>query len=140
MNTEKLKEFINNSDSSRIQKIAMTGFITRAEESEDKNSEDRQLVIDIANEKRLSEIVLSNDEVKIYKVSPNHTNKDGDDWNIKYPYRSIFKNKNGKWERSCTVSPSLDTAYLVYLENKYLGYNSRFSEFAIKMLEIKIEG
>lgn len=135
MNTEKLKELITNSDSNQLQKNVMIGFITRAEESEDKNSEDRQLVIDIANEKRLSKIVLSNDEVKIYTVNP----KGKDDWETKYPYRSIFKNKKGQWERTCTVSPSFDLAYLTYLEKKYLGLNSQFTDFAIKMLEIKIE-
>ena len=86
--------------------------------------------------KNLDEVVLSNDDVKIYTVRP----KEKDDWDTKYPYKSIFKNKKGKWERSCIVSPSLDTAYLAYLESKYLGNNSKFTDFAIKMLEIKIEG
>lgn len=78
---------------------------------------------------------MSNDDVKIYTVRP----KEKDDWETKYPYRSIVKNKDGKWTRSCTVSPTLDIAYLVYLENKHLGLNSQFSEFAMKMLGIKIE-
>lgn len=136
MNTEKLKELITNSDSSQAYKNIIIGFIDRATENDSLKREDRKLIEEVGSVKHLDEVVLSNDDVKIYTVYP----KGKDDWETKYPYRSIFKNKNGKWERSNTVSPSLDTAYIVYLENKYLGYNSRFSEFAIKMLEIKIEG
>jgi len=44
-----------------------------------------------------------------------------------------------KWQRVNTVSPTLDTAFLCYLESKYLDANSRFTDFALKMLEIKIE-
>ena len=44
-----------------------------------------------------------------------------------------------KWQRVNTVSPSLDVAFLCYLESKYLDANSRFTDFALKMLEIKIE-
>ncbi len=135
MNTEKLKELIDNSDSNQLQKNVMMGFIDRAKENESLRREDRKLIEEFGNVKHLSEVVLSNDEVKIYTVAA----KGKDDWDTKYPYRCIFKNKNGKWEKTHTVSPSLDTAYLVYLEKKHLGLNSQFFEFAIKMLEIKIE-
>lgn len=135
MNTEKLKELITNSDSNQLQKNIMIGFIERAKEKESLRVEDRKIIEEVGNVKHLDEVVLSNDDVKIYTVRP----KEKDDWDTKYPYRSIFKNKNGKWERTCTVSPSFDLAYLTYLEKKYLGINSQFTDFAIKMLEIKIE-
>ncbi len=135
MNTEKLKELIDNSDSNQLQKNVMIGFIDRAKENESLRREYRKLIEEVGDVKNLHEIVLSNDEVKIYTVQA----KDKDDWDTKYPYRSIFKNNEGRWQRTCTVSPSLDVAYLVYLEKKYLGLNSQFSNFAIKMLEIKLE-
>jgi len=135
MNTEKLKELITNSDSNQVRKNIMIGFIDRATENDSLKREDRKLIEEVGSVKHLDEVVLSNDDVKIYTVRP----KGNDDWDTKYPYRSIFKNKNGKWERTCTVSPSFDLAYLTYLEKKYLGLNSQFTDFAIKMLDIKIE-
>lgn len=92
--------------------------------------EDRQLVKDVASEKQLLEVVFSTDDVKIYTVYGN------DEFAIKYPYRSIFMYK-GNWQRACQIAPTLDTALLIYLEHKYLGLNSNFTNFAIKMLEIK---
>jgi hypothetical protein len=135
MNTEKLKELINNSELNQLQQNVMVGFIDRANELEQLRREDRKLIEEAGGVNYLDEVILSNDDVKIYTVRP----KEKDDWETKYPYRSIVKNKDGKWTRSCTVSPTLDIAYLVYLENKHLGLNSQFSEFAMKMLGIKIE-
>lgn len=135
MNTEKLKELITNSDSNQLQKNIMIGFIDRANELESLRREDRKLIELIASEKYIDEVVISNEDVRIYKIK----NNDKESWGYKYPYRSIVKDKNGIWRRSVTASPTLDLAYLVYLENKYLGLNSKFHEFAIKMLDIKIE-
>lgn len=135
MNTEKLKELITNSDSSQAHKNIMIGFIDKAKENESLRREDRKLIEEVGSVKHLDEVILSNDDVKIYTVRP----KGVEDWDTKYPYRSISKDKEGKWRRNATVSPTLDLAYLVYLENKYLGLNSQFSDFAIKMLGIKIE-
>lgn len=133
MTTEKIKELINNSEMPNIQKNVLNGFIDRAKEQQEKKLQDRYLIKKVANEKKLSEVILSTDEVKIYTVSGN------DEWDIKYPFRSIYLRENGTWERTNTVSPNLDLAYLVYLQYKHLGLNSQFVDFAVKMLDIKIE-
>jgi hypothetical protein len=135
MNTDKLKELINNSDSNQVHKNIMIGFIDRVNETESKYREDRKLIEEVGGVKHLDEVILSNDDVKIYTVTPSEK----DERETKYHYRSIVKNKDGKWTRSCTVSPTFDIAYLVYLENKHIGLNSQFSEFAMKMLVINIE-
>lgn len=132
-NTEKLVEFVNNSELPQLQKSVMIGFITRAENQEADKQEDRMLIEQVANEKNLSRVILSTDEVKIYTVNGKG------EWDTKYPYRSIYIDKKGTWQRSCTVSPSLDIAFLVYLQNKYLGLNSQFTEFALKILEIPLD-
>lgn len=131
MNTEKIKEFVNNSELSQLQKNVMVGFIDRTNQEEQKKREDRKLIEQVACEKKLSEIMLSTDEVKIYTVYGK------DEWEIKYPFRSIFLSKMGVWERNVVVAPSFDVALLIYLERKYLGDNSQFAKFASKMLEIK---
>jgi hypothetical protein len=136
MVTDKLKEFVNNSDLPPLQKNLMNGFIDRAKDEQERKREDRQLIEQVALEKNLSEVILSTDCVKIYTVTPRKPN---DEWNAKYPFRSIYIGEKGTWERSSTVSPSLDLAFLVYLEYKHLGLNSEFTSFAIKMLEIKLD-
>jgi hypothetical protein len=133
MEENKIKEFVNNSELSQLQKNAMNAFIDRAKDEQKRKREDRQLVEKVANEKKLSEVILSTDEVKIYTV----TGKDG--WDVKYPFRSIYLKKNGTWERTNIVSPSFDIAFLIYLQFKHLGYNSQFVNFAMKMLEIPNE-
>lgn len=133
MNIDKLKELIESSELSQLQKNVMNGFIQRAKDEQERKSEDRQLIEQVANVKNLSEVVLSTYEVKIYTVSGI------DEWDIKYPFRSIYLDKQGKWRRVNTVAPTLDTAFLNYLEYKHIGWNTRFADFAIKMLEIKLE-
>ena len=88
MNTEKLKELITNSDSNQVHKNIMIGFIDRATENDSLRREDRKLIEEVGSVKNLDEVVLSNDDVKIYTVRP----KEKDDWDTKYPYKSIFKN------------------------------------------------
>ena len=129
MTTEKSKEFVNNSELPQLQKNIMNGFIDRAKEEQERRREDRQLIEDVACERKISEVILSTDEVKIYTVS-------GKEWDIKYPFRIIYKSKEGTWVRCNTASPNIDTAYLVYLQYKHLGLNSQFVDFAMKMLEI----
>jgi hypothetical protein len=128
MTTEKIKELVNNSELPQLQKNVMNSFIDRAKDEQERKREDRQLIEQVANEKKLSEVILSTDEVKIYTVSGK------DEWDIKYPFRSIYVGKKGTWERANTVSPNLDLAYLVYLQYKHLGLNSQFVDFAMKML------
>lgn len=130
MGTEKIKELINNSEFSQIHKNVFNGFIDRAKDEQDRKQEDRKLIEQVANEKKLSEVILSTDEVKVYTVSGK------DEWDVKYPYRSIYLSKKGTWERSNTVSPNLDLAFLIYLQYKHLGLNSQFVDFSMKMLEI----
>lgn len=132
MKTEKLKELVSNSNLPQLQKNVMNGFIDRVTEEQERKREDRQLIEQVANEKKLSEIILSTDEVKIYTVSGN------DEWDVKYPFRSIYLGKKGTWERTNMVSPNLDLAFLSYLQYKHLDEASQFVYFAAKMLEIDI--
>lgn len=134
MDLSKIKDAINSIDCNQMQKNVMKGFIDRASEDHNERIKDRTLIEDVAREKKLLEVIVSNDDVKIYTVSGK------EEWDVKYPYRSIFKDhKSGKWLTSNTVSPNLEVAYLVYLEKKYLGFNSQFVPFAAKMLEITID-
>ena len=130
---KKLEELVNESNLVPRFKLQYLGFIANAREVFQKEKEIRDLIEQVANVKRLSEVILSTDEVIIYTVNGK------DEWDIKYPFRSIYKNKDGKWIRVDTVSPTFDTAFVYYLEYKYLGLNSRFTDFALKMLEIELK-
>lgn len=132
MKTDKINEIIRtNTDLNQMTKNVMLGFIARCAERDEQRQYDRQLINEVTRENKLDEVILSANDVKIYTVSGN------DEWDIKYPYRSIYLNtKDNKWHACHTVSPTLDMAYLVYLQNKHLGANSQFVDFAIKMLEM----
>lgn len=130
---ESIEKLINESTLSTIQKNVAVGFVKRAQLSKEKYSADRHLIEETDKHVILTDIILSTDDVKIYKVTGKH------EWDIKFPFRSIFLNSKGKWERIDTVSPSLDIAFLCYLGKKYIGSNSQFTDFAVKMLGIKIE-
>ena len=129
MDVGKIKQFIDSSELPKLQKNVMNGFIDRAKESQEKRRSDVALIEEIARRKLL-EVILSTDELKIYTVSGK------DEWDIKYPFRSIYINKKGEWDNVTTVSPTLDLAFLTYLQYKHLGLNSEFANFAMKMLEI----
>lgn len=134
MVVNKLKELVENSQElNPMQRNHILGFISRAEEMETKYQYDRDLVEAIAKERKPFEVVLSNERVKIYKVTGK------DEWDTKYPFRSILCNEKGVWEKCSTVSPTFDLAFLTYLEKRHIGLNSQFVEFAAKMLEIKID-
>jgi hypothetical protein len=137
MKLDTLNELVDNSELGQLQKNITKGFLARANDYELERAEKRDLIEKIYGNVAIDEIVLATDEVIIFKTL--FRKRDGHEWDTKYPFRSILL-KNGKWERNSTVSPSLDTAFLCYLEGKYLGGNSNFTEFAMKMLEIKIEG
>ena len=135
MNTERIIDLINNDETlSRFQKNILNGFISRSEVRQNEYNEDRKLVEEIANEKRSFEVLLSNEDVKIYKVDSN-----GDEWDTKYPYKSIYFNSKGQWERTSVASPTFDTAFLSYLSVKNLGLNSDFVEFTCKILNIDLK-
>ena len=135
MDTSRLEDLIKGSDMNQIHKNVSLGFIFRAKEDIIERIKIRDLVEETANEKKLNKIVLSTDEVIIYTIHPR---REMDEWDIKYPFRSIYFDGNN-WKRVNRVSPSLDVAFLCYLECKNLNDNSRFTDFALKMLEIKIE-
>lgn len=133
MNIQALEDLLAKSELNTLQKNLLSRFIARAKHEQNKKNEYLQLVEQVANERRVSEILYSNDEVIIYSINGK------DEWDIKYPIRGIFINENKVWKRIHNVSPSFDLAYLNYLEKKHLGDNSQFTDFAIKMLGIKIE-
>ena len=131
MITDKIIALIESSDMMPTRKLIAKSKIEQITELEQKRKEDRDLIEKIADEKKISEIVFSNTDVKIYTVFSNR------EWDIKNPYRIIYKNEGGAWRKCNTILPSLDLAYLTYLEHKHIGLNSQFAKFAAKMLEIK---
>jgi hypothetical protein len=94
---------------------------------------DKLLIENVSKESKLLEVILSTDEVKIYTVKGDHN------WDVKYPFRIIYKNKQCVWVRCDTVSPSFDIAMLVYLQWKYIGRNTDFVNFTMKMLDFPKE-
>lgn len=134
MNTDRLLQLIEESDMVQMQKNVSRGFVHRAKENEDKRAEARELIEKVYNKCTLEDISIITDEFIIFKI----IGRKGDEFDIKYPYRSIFF-KDNKWYRIHTVCTSIDEALLAYLGEKYLGSNNTFAYFAMKMLEIKIE-
>jgi hypothetical protein len=134
MNTERLEQLIKESDWLLTHKNIHLGFISRAKENEDKRSEVRDLIEKVYSKCTLESIPIITDEFIVFKI----IGKKDDKWDTKYPYRGIFF-KDSKWNRIHTVCTSVDEVLLTYLGEKYLGGNSQFADFAIKMLNIKIE-
>lgn len=132
MITENLDKLISESDLSSTVKSVLTGYIGRAKAVQEKLSSDKELIATVARVKNVSEVLISTDEVIIYTVTPS-----GDEWNTKYPFRSIYK-KDDRWLSCSIVSPTLDTAFLCYLSRKHIGEGSQFHDFAIKMLDIEV--
>ena len=128
---EIIKQVIEESNHTSLVKTLANKYIDGLEEMLSTRSLNRELVETVAREKHLLDILYASDEVIFYTVYGN------DEWTIKYPVRSIYKNNKGNWERCATVSPTMDTAYLVYLENKQDARG--FADFALKMLDIKLE-
>ena len=128
---EIIKQVIEESNHTSLVKTLANKYIDGLEEMLSTRSLNRELVETVAREKHLLDILYASDEVIFYTVYGN------DEWSIKYPVRSIYKNDNGNWERCATVAPTMDTAYLVYLENKQDARG--FADFALKMLDIKLE-
>jgi len=134
MNTERLEQLIDGSDMNQMQKNISKGFISRAKENEDKRSEVRDLIEKIYSKCTLESIPIIADEFIVFKI----IGKKDDEWDTKYPYRGIFF-KDNKWNRIHTVCTSVDEVLLTYLGEKYLGGNSQFADFTMKMLNMKIE-
>jgi hypothetical protein len=112
-----------------IQKIKAKGLVSLGEQYIEKFDADVKIISNFTGE-TVENIILSTDEVKIYKIVPTK-----DEWTVKYPYRVVFK-KNDKWGRCHTVCTSFDEAILTYLGEKYDGQNSQFASFAMKMLQM----
>ena len=128
---ENIKRLIAESDNNTLFKTIANRYIDGVEDMLSTRSLNRELVETVAREKHLLDILYASDEVIFYTVYGY------DEWSIKYPVRSIYKNDKDNWERCATVAPTMDTAYLVYLENKK---NARcFADFALKMLDIKLD-
>ncbi len=128
---ENIKQLIIESDSNTLFKTLANRYIDGVEDMLSTRSLNRELVETVAREKHLLDILYASDEVIFYTVYGK------DEWSIKYPVRSIYKNDKGNWERCATVAPTMDTAYLVYLEDKQKARG--FADFALKMLDIKLE-
>ena len=128
---ENIKQLIEESDSNALFKKLANRYIDGAENIFSIERKNRELVETVAREKHLLDILYASDEVIFYTVYGN------DEWSIKYPVRSIYKNDKDNWERCATVAPTMDTAYLVYLEDKQKARG--FADFALKMLDIKLE-
>jgi len=128
---EIIKQVIEESNHTSLVKTLANKYIDSTEYVLSFERKNRELVETVAREKHLLDILYASDEVIFYTVYGN------DEWSIKYPVRSIYKNDKDNWERCATVAPTMDTAYLVYLEDKQKA--RRFADFALKMLDIKLE-
>ena len=128
---EIIKQLIEESNHTSLVKTLANKYIDGTEDLLSIKRKNRELVETVAREKHLLDILYASDEVIFYTVYGN------DEWSVKYPVRSIYKNDKGNWERCATVAPTMDTAYLVYLENKQDARG--FADFALKMLDIKLE-
>jgi len=128
---ENIKQLIEESDSNALFKKLANRYIDGAENIFSIERKNRELVETVAREKQILDILYASDEVIFYTVYGS------DEWSVKYPVRSIYKNNKDNWERCATVAPTMDTAYLVYLEDKQKARG--FADFALKMLDIKLE-
>lgn len=137
MNTqERLIALIDTEENtSVIQKNSLKGFVERACKKDNRDRDLRQFVSEIATEPNIDEIVFSDEDVIIYTVNV----RKNDEWSQKYPFRFLVKRESGAWLKANEVSPTFEIAFLYYLGYKYDGLNSRFANFALKMLDIKIE-
>jgi len=129
MKTEFIENLIDNSDKNTLQKNILIGFVRRSAEAENNRTLDIELIQKISSCEKIQEVLLSTEDLKIYKVCGKRES------DISHPFRSIFK-KDDKWHNTFEVSPTLDTAFLAYLNSKYAN-NGDFSVYAVRMLDIK---
>jgi hypothetical protein len=139
MNKEIIINIIEKSDLNQVQKNVSKGIINRLYSINEKEKIAREIVEKLTKEKYF-EVVLQTEDVIIYKISDSKS-----DWDKKYPYRFVYKTFNSDHKEfffvnSSIVSPTIDIAYISYLEHKYLNPNSHFTVFAMKMLNISENG
>lgn len=128
----KIEDLIDNSDLTILNKNLLFNFVSRAKEQEEERRKVRYLIEEICRVRKLEEVVLATEELIIYKI------KVKDEWDAKYAFRGIYFKENN-WHRIHTFCTSVDEVLLTYLGEQYLGNNNQFANFALKMLEIKIE-
>ena len=128
---ENILKLIEESDDSQFFKMRMKSFVDKANDEIKKHDDDIELIKSVGYVREMFEIVLNSDEFKIYKIinSRHETDK-------KYPYRLIYLDDKKQWRNCNTASESIDFSLLLYLEYKYTGMNSQFSEFATRMLKM----
>lgn len=131
MVTADVLKLIDDSEFGQIQKNVMKGFIQRADDMYEEMSQFKKVVEE--HEKRSFRPVTYTEDFIIYEIINSK-----EEWDVKYPFRLLFRNKTGNWEKIHTVCDTVDNAMLAYLGRKYTGLNSQFSEFAMKMLGIEI--
>jgi hypothetical protein len=127
---EKLKQLIENSNLSKIERIKMTAFITKAAIEQESETETINL-IGYVSEEKADCVLLKTEDFIIYSKRNDRSLEN------EYPIRSIYKDALGVWRRNPNVSDNFDKAMLKCLEMKHLGYNSQFAEFACKMLGVE---
>jgi hypothetical protein len=127
---EKLKELIENSNLSEIEKSQMVEFVTKSDVEEKIKTKDKFL-IETTTEHDVDNILFACDYFIIYTKRNDSFFEDG------YPVRSIYRDNRGFWSKSISINNNFDRAMLKCLEMKHLGYNSEFTEFACKMLGIE---
>jgi len=127
---EKLKELIENSNLSKIERIKMLAFITKAAKEQEAETE-ITTIIGYVSEEKVESVLLKTEDFIIYSKRNDRA------FENEYPIRSIYNDGLGVWRRNPCVNDNFDKAMLKCLEMKYLGYNSQFTEFACKMLGIE---
>jgi len=128
-------ELIEKSDLNQMQKNIQKGRYLRGEELQNEKQQVRTLVEESMgwNSNNNFSVIASFDDAVFVKVKNSK-----DKWDIAYPFRVIIL-KNNTWRRIDTVSSTIDEAMLTYLEHKHLDGNSRFTNFACKMLDIELK-
>ncbi len=127
---EDIKKLIDNSEMINFHKIRAVSFIDRAEEINNKISDEIKLIESLEYKTKVDKVLYSSDEVKFYSIKSN------EQFDSESPIRFIV-NKNGNWSKSSLVSRNFEQAFLCYLGEKYDGGNSQFASFACLMLGIK---
>lgn len=142
--TENILKLIADSGYSGHDKNQMASFVKTASTNEKQHINDLNIIDYTCDDiydgcLKIKKIVLSTDDVKIYKIvaKENGFDDDSNHFHNSNPFRLIYKKSEGNWVGCGTVASSLDEALLVYLQYKHLGENSQFSEFASRMLYLK---
>lgn len=127
MNFETIKTLVSESNLPTIQKQVTLGLVQGCEELRADYLAAVHIIEYVERDKKVDQIFLSTDEVKIYTIQARQK------WEIENPFHVVVY-KDGKWRQCLEVCADLDTAILIYLQEKYLDSNSRFISFVQRML------